>query len=144
MLSHSGCLAARSVPLLGTSILRPKVLRSYTQGTAASPHELHLLPAASSANMHKEEARMPEIKTEFLFKITLQVPSIANLGNTPYGGRRIAQVASGTFEGPKLKGEVLPGGGDWLLLRHDDTLQLDVRLILQTDDKQLIYMTYKG
>jgi hypothetical protein len=87
---------------------------------------------------------MPEIKTEFLFRIALQVPSIANLGNTPYGGRRIAQVGSGTFEGPKLKGEVLPGGGDWLLLRHDDTLQLDVRLILQTDDKQLIYMTYKG
>ena len=87
---------------------------------------------------------MPEIKTEFLFKITLQVPSIANLGSTPYGGRRIAQVGSGTFEGPKLKGEVLPGGGDWLLLRHDDTLQLDVRLTLQTDDKQLIYMTYKG
>jgi hypothetical protein len=87
---------------------------------------------------------MPEIKTELLFKITLQVPPILNLGDTPYGGRRIAQIASGTFEGPKLKGEVLPGGGDWLLMRHDDTLQLDVRVTLQTDDKQLIYMTYKG
>jgi Protein of unknown function (DUF3237) len=87
---------------------------------------------------------MPEIKTELLFKIALQVPPILNLGNTPYGGRRIAQIASGTFEGPKLKGEVLPGGGDWLLMRHDDTLQLDVRVTLQTDDKQLIYMTYKG
>jgi hypothetical protein len=91
-----------------------------------------------------EEYRMSGIKTEFLFKMVLQVPSIANLGETPYGGRRIAQVASGKFEGTKVNGEVLPGGGDWLLLRHDQTLQLDVRLILQTDDKQLIYMTYKG
>jgi hypothetical protein len=87
---------------------------------------------------------MPEIKTEFLFRIALEVPSIVNLGDTPYGGRRIAQVASGTFEGPKLKGRTLPGGGDWLLLRHDGVLQLDVRLTLETEDKQLIYMTYKG
>ena len=87
---------------------------------------------------------MPEIKTELLFKITLEVTTIVNLGDTPYGGRRIAQVAAGTFEGPKLKGITLPGGGDWLLLRHDGTLQLDVRLTLETDDKQLIYMTYKG
>jgi hypothetical protein len=85
---------------------------------------------------------MPEIKTEFLFAMTLEVPQVFNLGNTPYGGRRIARVGTGSFEGPKLKGTVLPGGGDWLLLRHDDVLQLDVRLILETDDKQMIYMTY--
>jgi len=87
---------------------------------------------------------MPEIKTELLFKITLQVPPILDLGETPYGRRRIARVAGGTFEGPKLKGRVLDGGGDWLLLRRDGVLQLDVRITLETDDQQLIYMTYRG
>ena len=87
---------------------------------------------------------MPEIKTEFLFKITLEVPPLLDLGDTPYGRRRIARIAGGSFEGPKLKGEVLPGGGDWLLLRHDGVLQLDVRLTMQTHDQQLIYMTYRG
>lgn len=87
---------------------------------------------------------MPEIKTEFLFKIVLEVPSIVDLGDTPYGRRRIARIASGTFEGPRLKGEVMPGGGDWLLLRRDGVLQLDVRLTMQTHDQQLIYMTYRG
>jgi hypothetical protein len=87
---------------------------------------------------------MPEIKTELLFKITLEVPPPLVLGETPFGGRRIARVMAGSFEGPKIKGIVLPGGGDWLLLRHDGALQLDVRLALETDDKQHIYMTYKG
>jgi len=87
---------------------------------------------------------MPEISTELLFRITLEVPSIVDLGETPYGGRRIAQVTAGSFEGPKLRGRTLPGGGDWLLLRRDGVLQLDVRLTLETDDKQLIYMSYKG
>lgn len=87
---------------------------------------------------------MPEIKTEFLFKIVLDVPPILDLGVTPYGTRRIAQIKGGTFEGPKLNGTVLAGGGDWLLLRYDNVLQLDVRLTMQTDDRHLIYMTYKG
>ena len=87
---------------------------------------------------------MPEIKTEFLFKIALEVPPVLDLGNTPYGHRRIARIAGGNFEGPKLKGTVLPGGGDWLLVRNDQVLQLDVRLVMETDDKQMIYMTYKG
>jgi len=87
---------------------------------------------------------MPEIKTEFLFKITLEVPPLLDLGETPHGRRRIARIAGGSFEGPKLKGQVLPGGGDWLLLRRDGVLQLDVRLTMQTHDQQLIYMTYRG
>jgi Protein of unknown function (DUF3237) len=87
---------------------------------------------------------MPEIKTEFLFSITLDVPPILDVGVTPYGARRIAQVAGGRFEGPKLNGRVLPAGSDWLLLRADGVLQLDVRLPLQTDDGHLISMSYSG
>ena len=74
---------------------------------------------------------MPEIKTEFLFKITLEVPPLLDLGETPYGRRRIARIAGGSFEGPKLKGTVLRGGSDWILARPDGALQLDVRLTLK-------------
>src|ERR1700730_16595391 len=87
---------------------------------------------------------MPDIKTQFLFKLAAVVPAIHDLGETPYGRRRIAQVNSGTFEGPRLAGRILAGGGDWLLLRRDGVLQLDVRLTLETADKQLVYMGYKG
>jgi len=86
---------------------------------------------------------MPEIKTEFLFTIALDV-QVFNLGDTPYGSRRIARFDTGSFEGPKLRGTVLPGGGGWMLMRRDDVLEIDVRLTLETDDKQQIYMTWKG
>ena len=64
---------------------------------------------------------MPEITTEFLFEIALEVPVLA-LGETPYGERRVARFEGGTFEGPKLRGIVLPGGGGWMLLRRDGVL----------------------
>jgi len=86
---------------------------------------------------------MREIKTEFLFSISLEV-EVFNLGDTPYGSRRVARFGAGSFEGPKLKGAVMPGGAGWMLLRRDDVLEIEVRLTLETDVKQQIYMTWKG
>ena len=86
---------------------------------------------------------MPEIKTEFLFTIALEV-EVSNLGDTPYGSRRIFRLNTGSFEGPKLKGMVLPGGGGWSLMRRDDVLEFETRLTLETDDKAQIYMSWKG
>ncbi len=87
---------------------------------------------------------MAEIRTEHLFRVTITVPEIQEIGETPYGRRRIARVTGGTFEGQKLRGRVLNGGGDWLLLRRDGVLNLDVRMTLETDDGATIYMTYRG
>lgn len=86
---------------------------------------------------------MPEIKTDFLFTITFEV-QVFDLGDTPYGNRRIVRAGAGTFEGPKLKGAVLPGGGGWSLVRRDDTVEVDMRVTLETDDKQHIYMRWSG
>jgi len=66
------------------------------------------------------------------------------LGAVPHGTRVIAPITSGTFEGPRLRGRVLPGGGDWTLLRPDGVLELDLRITLETDDGALIYMTSFG
>jgi Protein of unknown function (DUF3237) len=85
------------------------------------------------------------IETRHLFTLTLQVPSIRDLGVTPWGARKIAQVTGGQFQGDRIKGTVHAGpGGDWLLLRNDGVLSLDVRITLETDDGHLIYMSYKG
>ncbi|HYS09026.1 MAG TPA: DUF3237 domain-containing protein [Myxococcales bacterium] len=66
------------------------------------------------------------------------------LGAVPHGIRSIIPVTGGDFEGPRLRGRVLPGGGDWLLLRDDGILELDLRITLETDDHALIHMTFQG
>ena len=88
----------------------------------------------------------PKLRSSHLFTLSLTVNSdMTDVGETPYGRRRIATVTGGTFEGDELKGTVLPTpGGDWLLLRRDGILMLDVRLTLKTDDNHLIYMSYRG
>jgi hypothetical protein len=86
---------------------------------------------------------MPEIQTEFLFTVDLDFEFSA-LGETPYGVRRIAKLKGGNFDGPKLKGTVLPGGGAWTLVRRDDVLDIEVRLLLETSDAHQIYMHWRG
>jgi steroid delta-isomerase-like uncharacterized protein len=82
-------------------------------------------------------------RTELLYDITMDA-ELHDLGQTPAGHRRIVIVKGGTFEGPKLRGDVLPGGGDWLVERGDGTRALDVRITLRTDDGHLIYAQYPG
>jgi steroid delta-isomerase-like uncharacterized protein len=82
-------------------------------------------------------------RTEPLYDITMDA-ELHDLGQTPAGHRRIVIVKGGTFEGPKLRGDVLPGGGDWLVERGDGTRALDVRITLRTDDGHLIYAHYQG
>src|SRR5207248_1674600 len=54
-------------------------------------------------------------------------------------------ITGGVFEGPRLRGTVLPGGSaDWLLLRADDVLEMDLRVTLRTDDGALISMRSFG
>jgi hypothetical protein len=78
--------------------------------------------------------------------MTLQVAVVGprKIGVVPRGTRVIAPIASGHFEGPRLRGKVLPGGGDWTLLRRDGVLELDLRLTLETDDGALVHMTSFG
>jgi Protein of unknown function (DUF3237) len=85
-----------------------------------------------------------ELKTELLLELTAELEPAQLVGQTPSGARLIFYVKGGSFIGPKLKGEVLPGGGDWALYRPDGVILLDVRATLRTDDSALIYISYRG
>ena len=51
----------------------------------------------------------PTLRSAHLFTLTLEVdPNVTDVGETPYGRRRIATVKGGHFEGEELKGIVLP------------------------------------
>jgi hypothetical protein len=79
-----------------------------------------------------------------LMTLKVLVVGTQKLGAVPHGTRVTALVGGGHFEGPRLRGKVLPGAGDWTLLRADGVLELDLRLTLETDDGALIHMTSFG
>lgn len=100
--------------------------------------------AAGSAGLGAQAPASDEgLKSELLIDLVLDTQAANNVGS-PGVNRVIVPVSGGTFEGPKLKGTVVGPGGDWIVRRPDGSSVLDVRIILQTDDSQKIYMTYRG
>jgi hypothetical protein len=80
------------------------------------------------------------LKLEFIFAANVAVDPPLDLGDVGKGGRRIVPIAGGSFSGPDIRGDVLPGGADWQILRDDGTAELEARYTLRTDDGVLIYV----
>ena len=85
------------------------------------------------------------MNTRLLMTLYVSVAAPQNVGAVPHGNRRTVPLQGGTFEGPRLRGTVKPGGSaDGLLLRADGVLELDLRATLQTDDGALISLKSFG
>src|SRR6185437_8366461 len=77
---------------------------------------------------------------DFVFEARVAVGPPQDLGDVGKGGRRIVPITGGDFSGPQMRGQVLPGGADWQVLRDDGTAELEARYTLRTDDGVLIYV----
>jgi|GEM_PF-156571 len=84
------------------------------------------------------------LKSTFLYTIEIDVDSVLDIGKTSIGSRKIFNALGGNFKGPNFSGKVLASGGDFALQLDTSTLKLEVRLVLRTDDGELIYNTYTG
>jgi hypothetical protein len=84
------------------------------------------------------------MQLEPLMTLRIHANALLEVGTGPYGTRLVSNAAGGTFEGPRLRGNVLPSGGDWLLVDAEGGWHLDVRLVLETDDGARIYVQYYG
>jgi len=89
---------------------------------------------------------MVELRTRPLCLYTASLePAQQDIGIAHVGRRMIAIVTGGAFEGERLKGKVLSGGGDWATIDEArDVLRLDARVTWQTDDGAKIFVSYCG
>jgi hypothetical protein len=85
-------------------------------------------------------------KLEYAFTIAIELTGArwikpSNMGMT----RAAVYAASGTIEGPLLRGKVIPlSGGDFPLVRPDGVIDFDARYLLEADDGSVIYLQNRG
>lgn len=86
----------------------------------------------------------PTPQLEHLMRVTVHVDPPLIVGAVPLGERRVINITGGHFTGDKLRGDVLPGGADWQLVRPDDAAILEAKYTLRVDDGALLYVTNLG
>jgi len=77
---------------------------------------------------------------QFVFEIRIEVTpgKLLEMGDVAKRVKKIVPILGGHFEGPGIKGTILPGGYDWQFVRPDGVTEMDARYVLKTDDKVLI------
>jgi Protein of unknown function (DUF3237) len=85
-----------------------------------------------------------EPRLEFLMRLAVDVGELVSMGPAPLGERRVVAILGGTFEGPGMRGEVLPGGADWQIARRDGVLDLDARYALREQGGGLVRVVSQG
>ncbi len=74
-------------------------------------------------------------------RVQLQPPPVIP---TPRGTLVPYVGTGGRLDGPRLRGEFLPGSVDWVLVGSDGISRLDIRGALRTDAGALVYFEAKG
>ena len=77
-------------------------------------------------------------KTEHMWDAKVKIGGTIGLGESKRGTRNIIPITGGTFQGSKIKGEVLPGGADLQDVRPDGDVEQYARNLFRTDSGQII------
>ena len=80
---------------------------------------------------------------EYAFGYTGRLKPPIAIGG-PYGARTVFELIGGDVTGPDFKGELTPGGGDWMIIGEDGWSRLDVRAQILLDDGVAIFTHYHG
>ena len=103
-----------------------------------TPQETSGSVTAFTAGPKESESSDQVFKTEHMWDAKVTIADGILLGKSKHGWRRIVPITGGTFEGPNIRGEVVPCGEDWQLTRPDGDTELYARYLLKTHDGHLI------
>jgi hypothetical protein len=85
-----------------------------------------------------------DLKAEFAFEARVTVGTLLTVGRMRAGERRIIPITGGDFAGPRLSGDILPGGADWQVVSPDGLTEVEARYTLRERDGTLIYVANRG
>lgn len=99
--------------------------------------------AASPLGSTPPAADVPAVEFAFEERVTID-PALV-LGDTALGHRQYIPITGGTVAGPKLKGEVLPGGRDFqLTYSASNCTLLSADYFLKAEDGTVIHVLNEG
>ena len=86
----------------------------------------------------------PAPSLAFVYTAEVDIGPPETVGTTPFGRRTRIAILGGAFEGPGIRGTIVPGGMDWQLQRADGFTVIEADYMMKADDGALIHVINKG
>lgn len=100
------------------------------------------LAGLTGAAAAEPAAPAPVLAYAFSVRATLAAP--LEQGSVDGRRKRFIGITGGTVDGPKLKGVVLPGGGDWQAIGSGGLTEILARYFIRASDGTVIAVTNPG
>lgn len=89
-------------------------------------------------------ATAPAPELEFVVQLQVALGPSYSVGETPRGSRNVVPITGGTFEGPKMKGTIIPGGADYQMSGQGGRTEIEAIYSIKTDDGVYIHVRNNG
>ncbi len=84
-------------------------------------------------------------RLDFVGEVSAEVAAPVSVGACATGERRVVPILGGRVAGPRLTGEILPGGADYQLIRADGVTEIEARYTIRlAADGALVYVVNRG
>lgn len=84
----------------------------------------------------------PEL--EHLATLVVDVIAPQEVGDTPFGRRRVIPIVGGSVSGPHMNGRILPGGADFQSIRSATFTDIHARYVIETEQGETVYVENTG
>jgi Protein of unknown function (DUF3237) len=80
----------------------------------------------------------------FAFEVRADIGPSEHIGHGAGDVLDFTPITGGTVDGPRLRGVVVAGGGDWSVRRGPTVYELDARYLIRAEDGALIDIANRG
>lgn len=84
----------------------------------------------------------PELR--FFARLTIRVDTPVETGTIGSERHRIIHITGGTVEGPRIRGEILPAGADFQVIRSETATDLLAKYAIRTEDDEVVIVENVG
>lgn len=106
-------------------------------------HTFSLLLLLMSTLMAWAQNEEPQL--EYVCELKVTCDAAFSVGQTAHGERVVIPITGGTFEGPRMRGTILPGGADYQLVDNKrGRTELEAIYCIRTDDGVNIHIRNCG
>ena len=87
---------------------------------------------------------LDELRLAFAFEVRADIGPSEHVGSGAGDVLDFTPITGGTVDGPRLRGVLVPGGGDWSIRRGPTVYELDARYLIRAEDGALIDIVNHG